>query len=108
MGTTTITYGKKVIRVSASEDGTAIATLKGVEPSGTATYSNSMFNVKALLKSSWPSCKLLWQDFPGGIALNAKAKNRGKATTYKYTVWPAVYKFNTYLDTDKDNIACER
>ncbi len=108
MGTTTIKYGKKVIRVSASEDGTAIAKLKSVEPAGSATYTNSLFNVKALLKSSWPSCKLLWQDFPGGIALNATAKNKGKSTTYKYTVWPAAYKFNTNLDTDKDNIACER
>lgn len=108
MGITTITYGKKIIRVTADEEGAALAILKNVEPAGTATFSNSMFEVKADLRSSWPSCKLLWQDFPGGIALSTKVKNRGKAATYLPTVWPAVYKFNKYLDTDKDNIACER
>ncbi|MEK4029203.1 MULTISPECIES: excalibur calcium-binding domain-containing protein [Bacillaceae] len=57
---------------------------------------------------SYKNCTELNKSYQGGVAKDAKVKNKGGKTKYKPTVSAALYKSNSKLDRDKDGIACER
>lgn len=54
------------------------------------------------------NCKMLNQTYKGGVAMNAKVRNKGGKTKYAPTVNAAIYNAHTKMDRDKDGIACER
>lgn len=54
------------------------------------------------------NCKELNKTYAGGIAKDAKVRNKGGKTKYTPTVSSEIYKNHTKLDRDKDGIACER
>lgn len=54
------------------------------------------------------NCKELNKTYPGGIAKNAKIRNKGGKTKYTPSVSLEIYNENMGLDRDKDGIACER
>ena len=58
--------------------------------------------------AKYKNCKILNQTYKGGVAMNAKVRNKGGKTKYTPTANTAVYNNNKGLDRDKDGIACER
>ncbi|WP_313891072.1 excalibur calcium-binding domain-containing protein [Psychrobacillus sp.] len=54
------------------------------------------------------NCKELNKVYAGGVAKDAKVKNKGGKTKYKPTVSSEIYNLNSGKDRDKDGIACER
>jgi hypothetical protein len=57
---------------------------------------------------AYKNCTELNKVYKGGVAKNAKVRNKGGKTRYKPTVSAKVYSLNTARDRDKDGIACER
>lgn len=58
--------------------------------------------------AKFKNCTMLNQTYKGGVAINAKVRNKGGKTKYAPTVNAALYNNNKGLDRDKDSIACER
>ncbi|WP_432354294.1 excalibur calcium-binding domain-containing protein [Sporosarcina sp. A2] len=58
--------------------------------------------------AKFANCKMLNQTYKGGVAVNAKVRNKGGKTRFAPTVNAAVYNTHKGLDRDKDGIACER
>ena len=56
----------------------------------------------------YKNCAELNKDYKGGVAKDAKVKNKGGKTKYKPFVSAELYKANASKDRDKDGIACER
>jgi hypothetical protein len=57
---------------------------------------------------AYKNCTELNKVYKGGVAKNAKIRNKGGKTKYKPTVSLKVYNLNKSRDRDKDGIACER
>jgi hypothetical protein len=57
---------------------------------------------------AYKNCTELNKVYKGGVAKNAKVRNKGGKTKYTPTVSAKVYQLNTKSDRDKDGIACER
>ncbi|WP_046173535.1 excalibur calcium-binding domain-containing protein [Domibacillus indicus] len=57
---------------------------------------------------SYKNCTELNKAYKGGVAKDAKVKNKGGKTKYKPVVSADLYKANSSKDRDKDGIACER
>lgn len=62
----------------------------------------------AFIEKKFSNCSELNAVYPGGVAKNTKAQNKGGATEYSPVVKPKVYKLNSSKDRDRDGIACER
>ncbi|WP_442853570.1 excalibur calcium-binding domain-containing protein [Bacillus sp. FJAT-27231] len=58
--------------------------------------------------ASYKNCTELNKAYQGGVAKDAKVKNKGGKTKYKPYISAALYHANSTLDRDKDGIACER
>ncbi|GKV65969.1 MULTISPECIES: excalibur calcium-binding domain-containing protein [Sporosarcina] len=58
--------------------------------------------------AKYKNCTELNKAYPGGVAMNAKVRNKGGKTKYKPTVSPSLYNLHIKMDRDKDGIACER
>lgn len=56
----------------------------------------------------YKNCKELNKIYPGGVAKDAKVKNKGGKTKLKPFVSAELYAKNNKSDRDKDGIACER
>lgn len=54
------------------------------------------------------NCTELNKVYKGGVAKDAKVKNKGGKTKYTPTVSAEIYKANASKDRDNDGIACER
>ncbi|GEN82406.1 hypothetical protein SLU01_07180 [Sporosarcina luteola] len=65
-------------------------------------------NSAAAAPAKFKNCTELNKTYPGGVAKNAKVRNKGGKTKYKPTVSAELYKLHTGMDRDKDGIACER
>jgi hypothetical protein len=61
-----------------------------------------------VLDKKFTNCEALNKVYPGGVAKNKAATNKGGATSYTPLVKPKIYKANVSKDRDKDGIACER
>lgn len=57
---------------------------------------------------SFKNCTELNKSYKGGVAKDAKVKNKGGKTSYKPYVSANLYNANKSMDRDKDGIACER
>jgi len=60
------------------------------------------------MDKKFANCTELNKVYPGGVAKNIKAVNKGGATNYAPLVKPKIYKANSSKDRDKDGLACER
>ncbi|WP_342601320.1 excalibur calcium-binding domain-containing protein [Psychrobacillus sp. FSL H8-0483] len=58
-------------------------------------------------EKNYKNCTELIKDYKGGVAKDAKVKNKGGKTKNKPTVSAEIYKLNESKDRDKDGIACE-
>lgn len=58
--------------------------------------------------AKFKNCTELNKTHPGGVAKNAKIRNKGGKTKYKPTVSAELYNLHKGMDRDKDGIACER
>ncbi|WJY26239.1 MULTISPECIES: excalibur calcium-binding domain-containing protein [Sporosarcina] len=58
--------------------------------------------------AKFQNCKMLNKTYKGGVARDAKVRNKGGKTRYAPTVNAALYNANSKMDRDKDGIACER
>ncbi len=56
----------------------------------------------------YKNCNLMSMDFVGGVAKFETFTNKGKKTKFTPFVSPKVYALNKALDTDRDNLVCER
>ena len=56
----------------------------------------------------YKNCTELNKVYAGGVAKDAKVKNKGGKTKYKPHVSAEIYHAHTKMDRDKDGIACER
>ncbi|GKV69285.1 hypothetical protein NCCP2716_17830 [Sporosarcina sp. NCCP-2716] len=56
----------------------------------------------------YKNCTALNKAYKGGVAKDAKVRNKGGKTKYAPTPNAALYNMNSNLDRDKDGIACER
>ncbi|MGN7476506.1 excalibur calcium-binding domain-containing protein [Solibacillus silvestris] len=75
------------------------------------TVSISTIEVEANTKAKvieYKNCKELNKVYQGGVAKDAKVRNKGGKTKYQPFVSPELYKLNSKSDRDKDGIACER
>jgi hypothetical protein len=67
-----------------------------------------MLNSSIAAPTKYPDCKSLNKDFKHGVGLeDALDQTKGDPVT-KFVVDEAVYKANKKLDTDNDDIACEK
>ncbi|MCM3626292.1 excalibur calcium-binding domain-containing protein [Paenibacillus glycanilyticus] len=57
---------------------------------------------------TYKNCTALNKDYPGGVAKDAKVKNKGGKTKHKPFVSKELYEANKKSDRDKDGIACEK
>jgi len=57
---------------------------------------------------TFSNCKELNKVYAGGVAKDAKVKNKGGKTKFAPTVSAEIYKLNSGKDRDKDGITCER
>lgn len=60
------------------------------------------------MDKKFANCTELNEVYPGGVAKNSAATNKGGATNYTPIVKPKIYKANASKDRDKDGLACER
>ncbi|MEK4485311.1 excalibur calcium-binding domain-containing protein [Psychrobacillus sp. FSL H8-0484] len=58
-------------------------------------------------EKTFKNCTELNKVYKGGVAIDAKVKNKGGKTKNKPTVSGEIYKLNESKDRDKDGIACE-
>lgn len=58
--------------------------------------------------AKFKNCTELNKVYAGGVAKDAKVKNKGGKTKYKPHVSAEIYKAHSKMDRDKDGIACER
>ena len=56
----------------------------------------------------YKNCKALNEVYPGGVAKDAKVKNKGGKTKHTPFVSAELYAKNKKSDRDDDGIACER
>ncbi|MER2107419.1 MAG: excalibur calcium-binding domain-containing protein [Solibacillus sp.] len=56
----------------------------------------------------YDNCAALNKDYKGGVAKDAKVKNKGGKTKHAPFVSAELYKANISKDRDKDGIACEK
>ena len=61
-----------------------------------------------VFEKKFANCEALNKTYPGGVAKNKKATNRGGESSYIPVVSLKIYKANVSKDRDKDGIACER
>ncbi len=66
------------------------------------------FGATTFADKKFSNCSALNAVYPGGVAKNNKAENKGGETKYTPSVKPKIYKLNSSKDRDKDGIACER
>ena len=60
------------------------------------------------MDKKFANCTALNEVYPGGVAKNSAATNKGGATNYTPILKPKIYKANASKDRDKDGLACER
>lgn len=62
----------------------------------------------AATAKKYSNCAALNKDYKGGVARDAKVKNKGGKTKNTPFVSAELYKLNSSKDRDKDGIACEK
>ena len=69
---------------------------------------NASYGAQVPQTAKFANCTELNSVYPGGVAKNARAINKGGETKNTPVVKPSIYKKNASKDRDKDGIACER
>ena len=72
---------------------------------GVSTYSPTTTDAAV---QKFANCKELNKVYSGGVAKDAKVKNKGGKTKNKPTVSAEIYEQNKGKDRDKDGIACDK
>lgn len=72
-----------------------------------STAASNPVHTEAAAKK-YKNCTELNKDYKGGVAKDAKVKNKGGKTKHAPFVSAELYKANSSKDRDKDGIACER